>query len=100
MGRPVLLYMISQLECSRLQRRPARTPSVLLVDMLHEEEPTFISTPVLSFLARFLPDRTRLTLEACHVEDAAAQIMLYVTATPACVPCPLCDVQTTRVHSR
>src|SRR5262249_16717775 len=34
------------------------------------------------------------------VDDAAAQIMLDVTATPACVPCPLCDVQTTRVHSR
>jgi len=34
------------------------------------------------------------------VDDAAAQIMLYVTATPARVPCPLCDVRTTRVHSR
>jgi len=34
------------------------------------------------------------------VDDAAAQIMLDVTATPARVPCPLCDVQTTRVHSR
>jgi transposase len=42
----------------------------------------------------------RLTLEACYVDDAAAQIMLYVTATPTRVQCPLCDVQTTRVHSR
>jgi transposase len=34
------------------------------------------------------------------VDDVAAQISLYVTATPARVPCPLCQVQTARVHSR
>jgi transposase len=39
-------------------------------------------------------------LEAWHVDDAAAQITLDVTSTHACVPCPLCQRQTTRVHSR
>ena len=66
---------------------------------LHEEAPAFVSTPVPTCLARFLPDTT-LSLEAWHVDDAAAQITLSVTSTPACVPCPLCHVQTPRVHSR
>jgi transposase len=67
---------------------------------LHEEDRAFVSTPIRTFLARFLPDRTTLTLEAGHVDDTAAQITLSVTATPARVPCPLCHVQTSRIHSR
>ena len=66
----------------------------------HKEDFAFVTTPVLALLARFLPDRTTLSLEAWHVDDVAAQITLEVTATHARVPCPLCDVQTTRVHSR
>ena len=65
-----------------------------------EEDPAFVSTPVLTFLSRFLPDTTTLALEAWHVDDTAAQMTLSVTATPACVPCPLCHVQTPRIHSR
>jgi len=41
-----------------------------------------------------------LSLEAWHVDEAAALITLDVTSTPTRVPCPLCGVQTTRVHSR
>src|SRR5256884_5842120 len=41
-----------------------------------------------------------LSLEAWHVDDATAALTLHVTSTQACVPCPLCHVQTTRVHSR
>ena len=41
-----------------------------------------------------------LSLEAWHVDEAAAAITLHVTSTQACVPCPLCHVQTPRVHSR
>ena len=59
-----------------------------------------ISTPVLARLARFLPDRTTLALQAWHVDDAAAAIPLHVTSTQTCVPCPLCHIQTVRVHSR
>ena len=66
----------------------------------HKEDFAFVTTPVLALLARFLPDRTTLSLEAWHVDDVAAQITLEVAATPARVPCPLCHVQTTRVHSR
>jgi len=73
---------------------------VLSVDTLHEEELAFVSNSVLALLARFLPDKTTLALEAWHVDDAAAEITLDVTSTQACVPCPLCHVQTTRVHSR
>jgi hypothetical protein len=67
---------------------------------LPQEDSAFVSTPVLAFLARFLPDKTTLSLEAWHVDDAAAEITLHVTATQASVPCPLCHVQTARVHSR
>ena len=65
-----------------------------------KEDFAFVTTPILALLARFLPDRTALSLEAWHVDDGAAQITLEVTATHARVPCPLCHVQTTRVHSR
>jgi transposase len=34
------------------------------------------------------------------VDDAAARITLHVASMPARVPCPLCHVQTPRVHSR
>ena len=73
---------------------------MLPVETVHEEAPTFIATPVLAFLARFLPDRTTLSLDAWHVDDTAAQITLHITSIPICVPCPLCHVRTSRVHSR
>jgi transposase len=41
-----------------------------------------------------------LSLEAWHVDDAAAAITLQVTSTQTQVPCPRCHVQTARVHSR
>lgn len=69
-------------------------------DTLYEEELAFVSTPVLALLARFLPDRITLSLQAWHVDEATAAITLHVTSTQACVPCPLCHVQTPRVHSR
>jgi transposase len=67
---------------------------------LYEEVPTFVSTPILTLLTRFFPDKTTLSLEAWHVDDAAAAITLQVTSTHARVPCPLGHVQTARVHSR
>ena len=41
-----------------------------------------------------------MSLEAWHVDEAAALLTLDVTSPPARVPCPRCDVPTTRVHSR
>jgi len=73
---------------------------VLPGNTVHEEEPAFVSTPVLALLARFLPDRTALALAAWHVDDAAAQIILDTISTHSHGSCPLCHVQTTRVHSR
>ncbi|HEY5869520.1 MAG TPA: ISL3 family transposase [Candidatus Tectomicrobia bacterium] len=73
---------------------------MLPVDPIHEEELAFIATPVLALLARFLPDRTMLSLEAWHIDDVTAALTLHVTSTQACVPCPLCHVRTSRIHSR
>src|SRR2546429_2621864 len=67
---------------------------------LPQEDSAFISTPVLAFLARFLADKTAVSLEAWHGDDAAAEITLHVASTQGSVPCPLCHVQTARVHSR
>jgi len=66
----------------------------------YAEEPAFVSTPVLALRARFFPDRPTLSLEAWHGEAAAAEITLPVTSPPARIPCPLCHVQTPRIHSR
>jgi transposase len=41
-----------------------------------------------------------LSLEAWHVDEATAVLTLHVTSPQACVPCPRCHVQTSRVHSR
>jgi transposase len=46
-----------------------------------------------------LPDATRLRLEACQVDDTAAQITLRVHATQTRVPCPLCTTPARRIHS-
>ena len=67
---------------------------------LQEEELAFISTPVLALLAHFFPERTALSLEAWDVDESAAAITLRVTSTQASAPCPLCHVETPRVHSR
>jgi transposase len=73
---------------------------VLPGNTVYEEEPAFVSTPVLALLARFLPDGTTLALEAWHVDEAAAQIILDTISTHSHGSCPLCHVQTARVHSR
>jgi transposase len=46
-----------------------------------------------------LPDPTTLRLEACAVDDAAAQITLRVRSTQATAPCPLCTTPAQRIHS-
>jgi transposase len=46
-----------------------------------------------------LPDATRLRLEACAVDDAAAQITLRVRSTQATAPCPLCTTPAQHIHS-
>lgn len=73
---------------------------MLPVDTIHEEDPAFVSTPILALFTRFLPERTTLALEAWHVEDSTVEMTLHVTSIQACGLCPLCHIQTTRVHSR
>ena len=51
-------------------------PGVSHASRQREAEPTFVSTQATAVLARFLPDTTTLRLEACHIDDTAAQITL------------------------
>ena len=64
-----------------------------------EKETAFVSTPATTVLTRLLPDATTLRLQACHVDDAAAQITLLVRSTQTSVPCPLCAIPARRIHS-
>jgi transposase len=65
-----------------------------------EEESAFVSTPAITVLASLLPDTTTLRLEAWDVEQATMQITLRVRSTQPSVPCPLCAVPASRLHSR
>jgi hypothetical protein len=73
---------------------------VVLGKTVQEEDPVCVSTPGLALLARFLPERTTLALEAWHVDDAAAPSILDTISPHSPGSCPLCHVQTTRVHRR
>src|SRR6266851_1952679 len=64
-----------------------------------EEEPAFITLPLPDVLARLFPDATLLHLEACEVDDTAAQITLRVQSTQPSAPCPLCATPARRIHS-
>ena len=64
-----------------------------------EEDPAFITRPPPAVLARLLPDATLLDLEACEVDDTAAQITLRVQSTQINAPCPLCATPARRIHS-
>jgi transposase len=46
-----------------------------------------------------LPDATTLRLDACEVDEAAAQITLAVQSTQTSAPCPLCATPARRIHS-
>jgi transposase len=60
----------------------------------------FVSTHTTTVLARLFPDASTLCLEACYLDDVAAQLTLLVTSRQARVPCPLCTRVTAQVHSR
>ena len=64
-----------------------------------EEDPAFITLPPSDVLARLLPDATLLHLEACEVDETAAQITLRVQSTQSSAPCPLCATPARRIHS-
>src|SRR5882672_8308330 len=64
-----------------------------------EEDPAFITLPLPDVLARLLPDATLLHLEACEVDETAAQITLRVQSTQPSAPCPLCATPARRIHS-
>jgi transposase len=64
-----------------------------------EEDPAFITLSPPDVLARLLPAATLLHLEACEVDDTAAQITLRVQSTQISAPCPLCATPARRIHS-
>lgn len=65
-----------------------------------EEETAFVLTPAITVLSHLLPDTTSLRLEACYVDKATTQITLRVRSTQTSVPCPLCAIPASRIHSR
>jgi transposase len=60
---------------------------------------TFITRHPSNVFARLLPDATTLRLDACEVDEAAAQITLAVQSTQTSAPCPLCATPARRIHS-
>ena len=46
-----------------------------------------------------LPDANTLRFEACRVNEAAAQITVWVRSTATVSPCPLCATPSHRIHS-
>jgi transposase len=61
--------------------------------------PAFITRYPPDVFARLLPDATTLRLDACEVDEAAAQITLRVQSTQTRAPCPLCAIPARRIHS-
>ena len=51
-------------------------------------------------VSRFLPETTSLQLNSWQLDDTATLMTLHVTSTQRLVPCPVCTVFTSRVHSR
>src|SRR2546426_6095724 len=64
-----------------------------------EEDLAFITLSPPDVLARLLPDATLLHMEACEVDETAAQITLRVQSTQISAPCPLCATPARRIHS-
>jgi transposase len=64
-----------------------------------EEAPAFITRHPPDVFARLLPDATTLRLDACEVDEAAAQITLAVQSTQTSASCPLCATPSRRIHS-
>jgi transposase len=54
----------------------------------------------MELVSRLLPHGSSLHLETWHLDEAAAQLTLCVTATQALVHCPVCRFPTRRIHSR
>ena len=50
--------------------------------------------------SRFSPETTALQLNCWQLDDTATLMTLHVTSTQRLVPCPVCTVFTSRVHSR
>ena len=64
-----------------------------------EEGHAFITLTPPDVPTRLLPDTTTLYLEACEIDDTAAQLTLRVQSTQTRVPCPLCATPARRIHS-
>src|SRR2546423_14172007 len=64
-----------------------------------EEDPAFITLSPPDVRARLFPDATLLHMEACEVDETAAQIILRVQSTQISAPCPLCATPARRIHS-
>jgi transposase len=64
-----------------------------------EEKSAFVSTQTTKVLSCLLPDANALRFEACHIDEAAAQITLWVRPIATVSSCPLCAMPAHRIHS-
>jgi transposase len=53
-----------------------------------------------AFFSFLLPDATSLRLDAWHLDTAVSLLTVSVTSTQTSVPCPVCALPATRIHSR
>lgn len=53
-----------------------------------------------AFFSLLLPDTTSLRLDSWRLDPTASLMTVSVTSTQTSVPCPLCAVPATRIHSR
>jgi transposase len=53
-----------------------------------------------AFFAHLLPDPTLLRLDAWRLDTAASLMTVSVSSTQTIMPCPVCTVLATRIHSR
>jgi transposase len=64
-----------------------------------EEKSAFVATQTTKVLSCLLPDANALRFEACHIDEAAAQITLWVGPIATVSSCPLCTMPAHRIHS-
>src|SRR5215831_9716028 len=53
-----------------------------------------------AFFSFLFPDATSLRLDSWRLDAAASLLTVQVTSTQTVVPCPVCTIPATRLHSR
>jgi transposase len=54
----------------------------------------------MKILESLLPDKSLLQLESCNLDEEQRTVALLVSSTQTSVECPVCNSQTSKIHSR